>query len=160
MRRADNLTTFMCRLSWNLGASTSWNPQCLSKPVMGLLYLLSFYLGFVIVSDLAIKNCLILKDSKYLYASRTVKGTTCRPHRVPVIKLLPHKLYRHRFSAYRDTTLYNKGGCTSLFFQTPHVTTLSRGIQGKWWRGVFKSQWHVAIPKISPKPHKRERGHF
>jgi len=39
VRRADNLTTFMCRLSWNLGASTSWNPQSLSRPVMGLLYL-------------------------------------------------------------------------------------------------------------------------
>jgi len=31
----------MCRLSWNLGTSTSWNPQGLSRPVMGLLY---FYL--------------------------------------------------------------------------------------------------------------------
>jgi hypothetical protein len=30
----------MCRLSWNQGASTSWNPQGLSMPVMGLLYLL------------------------------------------------------------------------------------------------------------------------
>jgi len=29
----------MCRLSWNLGASASWNPQGLSSPVMGLLYL-------------------------------------------------------------------------------------------------------------------------
>jgi len=38
VRRADNLTTFMCRLSWNLGAWTSWNPQGLSRPVMGLLY--------------------------------------------------------------------------------------------------------------------------
>ena len=38
--RADNLTTFMCQLSRNLGASTSWNPQGLSRPVMGLLYLL------------------------------------------------------------------------------------------------------------------------
>jgi len=37
VRRADNLTTFMCRMSWNLGASTSWNPQDLSRPVMGLL---------------------------------------------------------------------------------------------------------------------------
>jgi len=37
VRRADNLTTFMCRLSWKLGASTSWNPQGLSRPVMGLL---------------------------------------------------------------------------------------------------------------------------
>jgi hypothetical protein len=36
---ADNLTTFMCRLSRNLGASTSWNPKGLSMPVMGLLYL-------------------------------------------------------------------------------------------------------------------------
>ena len=40
VRRADNLATFMCRLSWNLGASNSWNPQGLSRPVMGLLYLL------------------------------------------------------------------------------------------------------------------------
>jgi hypothetical protein len=36
---ADNLTTFMCRLSINLGASTSWNPKGLSRPVIGLPYL-------------------------------------------------------------------------------------------------------------------------
>ena len=41
VRRADNLTAFTCRLSWNLGASTPWNPHGLSRPVMGLLY---FYL--------------------------------------------------------------------------------------------------------------------
>ena len=29
----------MCRLSWNLGPSTSWNPQGLSRPVMGLRYI-------------------------------------------------------------------------------------------------------------------------
>jgi len=39
VRRADNLTTFMRRLSWNLGTSNSWNPQGLSRPVIGLLYL-------------------------------------------------------------------------------------------------------------------------
>ena len=33
-------TTFMWRLSSNLGASSSWNPQDLSRPVLGLLYLL------------------------------------------------------------------------------------------------------------------------
>jgi hypothetical protein len=37
--RADNLTAFICRLSRNLGASTSWKPKGLSRPVMGLLYL-------------------------------------------------------------------------------------------------------------------------
>ena len=40
VRKGDNLTTFMCRLSWNLGASNFWNPQCLSRAVMGFLYLL------------------------------------------------------------------------------------------------------------------------
>jgi hypothetical protein len=39
VRRADNLTTFMCRLSRNSGASTSWNPKGLSRPVAGKLYL-------------------------------------------------------------------------------------------------------------------------
>jgi hypothetical protein len=38
MSSAYNLTTFTRRLSWNLGASTSWNPQGLSRLVMGLLF--------------------------------------------------------------------------------------------------------------------------
>ena len=36
MHRTDNLTTF---ISWNLGTSTSWYPQSLSRPVQGQLYL-------------------------------------------------------------------------------------------------------------------------
>ena len=39
MRTVDNLTIFICRLSWNLGGSTCWNHQGLSRPVMELLYL-------------------------------------------------------------------------------------------------------------------------
>ena len=34
----------MCRLSWNLGASISWNPLGHSRPVTGLLYLLPWYI--------------------------------------------------------------------------------------------------------------------
>jgi hypothetical protein len=45
-------TILMCRVSWNLGASTSWNPQGLSRPVMGLLYLI-FYCPF---SDIIIQG--------------------------------------------------------------------------------------------------------
>ena len=37
----------MCRLSWNLGASTSWNPQGLSRPAMGLLYLFTEYSDYL-----------------------------------------------------------------------------------------------------------------
>jgi hypothetical protein len=36
---ADDVTTFRCRLSWNLGASATWNPKGLSRTVMGLLNL-------------------------------------------------------------------------------------------------------------------------
>jgi hypothetical protein len=38
VHRADNLTTSKCRLSRNLGASTSWDPKGLSRPVIGLLF--------------------------------------------------------------------------------------------------------------------------
>jgi hypothetical protein len=37
---ADNLTTFMCALSWKLEVSTSWNPQGLSSPGISLLIFL------------------------------------------------------------------------------------------------------------------------
>jgi hypothetical protein len=55
--RADNLTTFMCRLSRILGASTSWNPKGLSRPVMGLLYRLSladYLLAFIRFASLSL----------------------------------------------------------------------------------------------------------
>jgi len=39
LRKADNLTIVMWRLSWNLGTWNSRNPQGLSRPVMGLIYL-------------------------------------------------------------------------------------------------------------------------
>ena len=39
MRRTDNVITFVCQLSWNVGTSTSWNPLGLSRPVMGLLFI-------------------------------------------------------------------------------------------------------------------------
>jgi len=38
VRRDDNLATFMCRLSSNLGASCSWNTQGLSRAVKFMLY--------------------------------------------------------------------------------------------------------------------------
>jgi len=37
--RADNLASFMCQLSGNLRASTSWKTKSLHMPVQGLLYL-------------------------------------------------------------------------------------------------------------------------
>jgi hypothetical protein len=63
--RADNLTTFTCRLSWNLGASTSWNPQDLSRPIQGLLYLL--ILVFVYLRTLSFVKYVFLVFSRPLF---------------------------------------------------------------------------------------------
>jgi len=38
----------MCWLPWNLGASVSWNPQGLSRPLMGLLYLIAKYCKIIL----------------------------------------------------------------------------------------------------------------
>jgi len=62
MRRADNLPTFMCRLPWNLGASTSWNPQGLSRPLMRWLYHLRCGELTVSLSTLHLKD----HDLRYL----------------------------------------------------------------------------------------------
>ena len=34
----------MCRLYWNMEASTSWKPQGLPRPVMGLIYLIPYHI--------------------------------------------------------------------------------------------------------------------
>jgi hypothetical protein len=43
--RVDKLTAFICQLSINLEASTSWNPKGLSRPVMGLLCIVQAKVG-------------------------------------------------------------------------------------------------------------------
>jgi hypothetical protein len=48
VRKADNLTTFKCRSSRNLGALTSWNPKGLSRPVMGLLIIIIIIISVVL----------------------------------------------------------------------------------------------------------------
>jgi hypothetical protein len=65
--RADNLTTFMCRLSWNLGAWTFCNYYGLSRPVMGLLYLYltfakenKYISGFVVYRIICLTNFILI----------------------------------------------------------------------------------------------------
>ena len=65
-----HLTTFMCRLSWNLEASTSWNPQGLSRPVMGLLYL------FLQFPDL----CLFIIFLVHCFSAGLLKPVLCPGH--------------------------------------------------------------------------------
>ena len=84
VRTADNLTTFMCRLSWHLGASTSWNPQGLSRPVMGLL-----------LHGVSIQNSTVLTSRRL--------SSNLRPDIVIVLRSFTRYLHRlvHRFPDVR-----------------------------------------------------------
>jgi hypothetical protein len=75
VRRADNLTTFMCRLSWNVGASASWNPQGLSIPVMGLLYI---FLWILISSN--IHTCQFVLNLKIRHFRNTHARARAHTH--------------------------------------------------------------------------------
>jgi hypothetical protein len=74
--RADNLTTFMCRLSRNLGASISWNPQGLYSPVMGLLYL---FLLLSLLFDVTFMQRIYsyMPDTNLVYTIFYVASTRC-----------------------------------------------------------------------------------
>jgi hypothetical protein len=70
--------TFMCRLSRNLGASTSWTPLDLSRPVMGVLFFLRrriFYNS--VFADLSGKllmhNTYLLFSSGFYFTASSLK---------------------------------------------------------------------------------------
>jgi hypothetical protein len=75
VRRSDNLTTFMCRLSRNLGASTFWNPKGLSRPVVGLLYHFFFPEDYYLKPEDGSKNLLrnVGRYSVFLQLIRPLK---------------------------------------------------------------------------------------
>jgi hypothetical protein len=74
MRRADNFTIFVCRVSLNLGASASWNTKVLSSPVKGLLYLY-LYIGLSVSNAYKIDQ----KNYKVLCRANLLKSVNY-PH--------------------------------------------------------------------------------
>ena len=68
VRSADNLPPSCVPLSRNLGALTSWNPLCLSKPVKGLLYLYLYL--FTIIYSTLLKDLVTYDAVHLLYKGR------------------------------------------------------------------------------------------
>ena len=67
----------MCRLSWNLGAWASWNPQGLSRPVIGLLYLFFTSMGIGCrVADHMCQCCNTRLSSRPVAATINFHSTT------------------------------------------------------------------------------------
>jgi hypothetical protein len=58
LRRAENITTFTCRLPWSLWALNFWNPQGLYRALQELLYLCCFtYLFSVTCRNIPYVRC-------------------------------------------------------------------------------------------------------
>jgi hypothetical protein len=78
----------MCWLSWNLGASISWNPQGLPRPVMGLLYLYLIIFVYFQVNTLTVKLLTVsLFGSCY-------KNNTLKARNINDVRIL-YSLYDH-----------------------------------------------------------------
>jgi hypothetical protein len=119
VRRADNLITFMCRLSINSGVSASWNPKGLSRPVEGNLYLLQFN-SHVKVSYYKI----------FLVPSLIQKKNSCYTTTLRVLSA-PTDIYSYVTDAYTHAM---STPTSNSIFQTPILSinllllTLTRGM--------------------------------
>ena len=111
MRWAENLTTFMRWFSWNLGASNSRNLLGLSRPVMGLIYLLShrvqdFWSKKTIIEH---KMCVLIFCTTFVWTlfilrrNNTDNFKARRPHCVSILNvwrrnyfflILAHPVYK------------------------------------------------------------------
>jgi len=112
---ADNLTTYMCRLSWNLGASTFWNPQGLSRPVMGLLFIL--HIGGCSIRNLTENTIMYTMPAYYRFTSK-VDGVNytlvARSRGVSCVHVRALKSVRVHFLA----PYMRRGMCERGMFQT------------------------------------------
>jgi hypothetical protein len=120
VRRADNLTTFICRLSGNVGASTSWNPQGLSRPVMGLLYIYQLHTRredgrIMCTRTYQTVRCLEPDHNKYI----AVLGKTAASDSFALNTGTPRLTNTIRYRSLKYTTGWNK--------QTP--ASKSKGVQ-------------------------------
>ena len=111
VRRANNPTTFMCLLSWNLGVSTSWNTQGLFRPVQGLLYL--YCTKFSHLGNLAPGICSCLLQIVW---HEVIEGV-CPSHLNDSHQLLCPLL------------LAELNACMSTFFACTHTLGLLSGVE-------------------------------
>ena len=130
MRRADNLTTFMCRLSWNLGASNSWSP----------LGLFRGYFTFTSVPYSSSRQCFIFLSL----------------HRSPLVVPLLHQrsiLCCHHYAVPFCVIII------ITITPTPHVhvSTLLRIMFDKYATVAY---WYVVIPKTCDNPESQPRTHW
>jgi hypothetical protein len=164
----------MCRLSWNLGASISWNPQGLSRSVMGLLYLYIYiyiytYL-YIPTGNSIFRICYPASPIQHMklkwHKGGTVSGTAwdCEWHRVlhcGACKAALQSWFCRRL--WKNDSSYIFLTVSSLFVKMRDITK-SRTTRAKYkvprkWnslgkinRGLFEGTLHSPVQKKCGKP--------
>ena len=100
MRRAHNLATFMCRLSLNLGGSTSWNPQGLPRLCFTFftVIIITRTKGYVICFCVIIIIIIIITVNTNVYRQCCILYVLFEKHKT---------LFNLKFSRGRDFTGHN-----------------------------------------------------
>ena len=114
VREADKLTTFVCRMSWNLGTYNSWKLLAHKGPVTGLLYLYLYFILTPVYTSLSSlrnrndshKRCREIQN-KFSY-SKTVLRISCLV-RHNVEKFCTSREASEDIMAHAHCKLYNLG---------------------------------------------------
>jgi hypothetical protein len=141
VHRAGKLTTFTCWLSWNLGASNSWNPKSLSWPVTGFLYLFTIlYYNIVYCTTYIILYYTTLQFTIMYY---TIVYFTSPYHTTLHYPILYHTILHY-------TTLhYPILHYTTLHYPILHYTTLHY-TRGFWrWFMTFELRFLFCVTIFS-----------
>ena len=96
MRGADH-TTFMFRFPLNLGASSSWKSQALSRHVMGLLYLMCVCVCvciYIYIYTVWRTKCHTIDCAHFLAPLASKGGAQLRAHIVKLCRALSEDLCR------------------------------------------------------------------
>ena len=133
----------MCRLSWNLGASNSWNLLGLSTPVMGLLYLLpfTFYVpqftnGYskhqFLISDILQSSAFYCTNQLYILTKNYIIFSTVELFRHILINMLVNTCNRIFFFVATARKWARASSFTRFLDHTQRLTTVGRIPLDEW----------------------------
>jgi len=135
----------MCLLSWNLGASTSWNSQGLSRPVMGLLYPFYYVTNWCLEGSCLHLHSYVLK-MKIKYFSETsykfAQNIRCYSAKVPLesqVQWTPRQYLQYQTLQVAGWHVLQQLTCMRI-----KTDTL---IEAEFWSSAF---WDIHIGSTLP----------
>jgi hypothetical protein len=137
LRGADNLTTFMYLMSWNLGASISWSSKGVSRPVWGVIKIFTYcYHGAlerVKGTELEDLHWLRVASSNWLLRARKL---ICK---LPNIRVI-YRVYESLGFSRTAVLGFSQGWCCSAkVFRDVNATSTFRGVVVPWVTNMILS---------------------